>query len=208
MLGSVDAPEPGFRLGARWGVFARWAPGFVLAHAGGWCASEPGFRPGALGTRPATTRTTLTARRFRPGARWGVVPRWHPPNGKPIGNPPLDTHIIWLYYLAVASGPGGFLSVVRSSERLRWQHSPGIPRGGGAHGHPGMPGRRPRGAWQNCSPFAEYSPQKFIGGLSRTVMDGGRTLRHLSAAVWAAGGGCCVRTLRPAAVCARFVAVR
>ena len=44
----------------------------------------------------------------------------------------------------------------------------------------------PLAAWPNCGPCAEYSPPKFIGGLSLTVMDGRQTLRHPSAAAWAA----------------------
>ena len=63
------------------------------------------------------------------------------------------------HYLAVAPGPGSFLSVVRSGERPRWQHPPG-PRGAGADGHPGTPDRRPLGAWPNCRPCAECSPPK------------------------------------------------
>ena len=50
----------------------------------------------------------------------------------------------------------------------------------------------PLAAWPNCGPCAEYSPPKFIGGLSLTVMDGRQTLRHPSAAAWAA----CRRPLR------------
>lgn len=73
------------------------------------------------------------------------------------------------HYLAVAPGPGSFLSVVRSGERPRWQHPPG-PRGAGARGHPGTPDRRPLGAWPSCRPCAECSPPKFIDGLSQTVM--------------------------------------
>ena len=102
---------------------------------------------------------------FHPGVRWGVVPRWCPPIGRRIGSPSLRH----LHYPAVVSGPGSFLSVVRSSERPRRQHLPGPSRGRG-RGHPGMPDRRPLAAWPNCRPCAGYSPLKFIGGLSQTAM--------------------------------------
>lgn len=38
---------------------------------------------------------------FRPGVRWGVVPRWCPPIGRRIGSPSLRH----LHYPAVAPGP-------------------------------------------------------------------------------------------------------
>ena len=125
---------------------------------------------------------------FRPGVRWGVVPRWCPPIGRRIGSPSLRH----LHYPAVAPGPAvsyqsfGAASVLGGSTPSRG------PRGAGAHGYPGTSDRRLFGAWPNCRPCAECSPPKFIGGLSLTVMDGGRTLRHPSAAAWAA----CRRPLR------------
>ena len=47
------------------------------------------------------------------------------------------------HYLAVAPAPGSFLSVVRSGERLRWQHPPGPLRGRG---------RRPSGGARSAAP--------------------------------------------------------
>ena len=71
MVGSVDAPEPGFRPGARWGPGTR--RGFrralgALACAGGlWRAGGPGMRwgPGA--------RWRVLARAGGSGMRWGLV---------------------------------------------------------------------------------------------------------------------------------------
>lgn len=74
------------------------------------------------------------------------------------------------HYLAVAPAPGSFLSVVRSGERLRWQHPPRALFGVGADGHPEAPDRRPLGACPYRRRCAECSPLKFIGGLSQTVM--------------------------------------
>ena len=73
------------------------------------------------------------------------------------------------HYLAVAPALGGFLSVARSGERLRWQHPPAL-FGAGADGHPKAPDRRPLGACPYRRRCAECSPLKFIGGLSQTVM--------------------------------------
>ena len=134
MLGSVDAPEPGFRPGARWG----WCHGGVLQSVG---------RSEILLSTPTLPGFGLRARR---------------------------------------------LPVSRSEQRASSAATSPGPREAGAHGYPGTPDRRPLGAWPNCRPCAEYSPPKFIGGLSLTVMDGGRTLRHPSAAAWAA----CRRPLR------------
>lgn len=94
-----------------------------------------------------------------------MVPWWYPPIGKPIGSPsPRHPH-----YLAVAPALGGFLSVVRSGERLRWQH-PSALFGAGADGHPEAPDRRPLGACSYRRQCAECSPPRFIGGLPQTVM--------------------------------------
>lgn len=73
------------------------------------------------------------------------------------------------HYLAVAPAPGSFLSVVRSGERLRWQHPPAL-FGAGADGHPEAPDRRLLGACPYRRQCAECSSPKFIGGLSWTVM--------------------------------------
>ena len=73
------------------------------------------------------------------------------------------------HYLAVAPAPGSFLSVVRSGERLRWQHPRGL-FGAGADGHPEAPDRRPLGACPYRRQCAECSPPKFIDGVSQTVM--------------------------------------
>ena len=134
MLGSVDAPEPGFRPSVRWGCH-----GGILQTVG---RSE---------TLPSTP------------------------------------HITWLW----SPGPAASCQSFGSASVLGGNTSPG-PRGAGAEGHPGMLDRRPLAAWPNCGPCAEYSPPKFIGGLALTVMDGGRILRHPSAAAWAA----CRRPLR------------
>ena len=82
MFGSVNAPEPGFRLGVRWG-------GATVVSSRRWADRKPFFR--------------------------------HP------------------HYLAVVSGLGGFLSVVRSSERPRLQHLPGPSRGRGQRAIRGCP---------------------------------------------------------------------
>ena len=57
MVGSVDAPEPGFRPGARWGVLARAG---VLARVGG---------SGALG---GLARSGAWRALVGPGACWGL----------------------------------------------------------------------------------------------------------------------------------------
>ena len=111
----------------------------------------------------------------------GGVPRWHPPDGRPIGNPALDTHITWLW----SPGPAASCQSFGAASVLGGNTSPG-PRGAGAEGHPGPPIGRPLGAWPNCRPCGEYSPPKFIGGLSLTVTDGGRTLRRPSTPACAA----------------------
>ena len=72
--------------------------------------------------------------------------------------------------LVVAPAPGSFLSVVRSGERLRWQHPPRGLFGVGADGHPEAPDRRPLGACPYRRQCAECSPPKPIGGLPQTVM--------------------------------------
>ena len=84
MVGSVDAPEPGFRPGARWGPGTR--RGFrhalgALACAGGlWRAGGPGMRwgPGArwrvLAHAGALACVGGSGMRWRALARWGA---WH-----------------------------------------------------------------------------------------------------------------------------------
>ena len=114
-------------------------------------------------------RLTLRSPVFVLACAGGVVPRWCPPIGRRIGSPSLRH----LHYPAVAPGPAvsyqsfGAASVLGGSTPSRG------PRGAGAHGYPGTPDRRPLGAWPNCRPCAEWSPPKFIDGLSQTVMGRG-----------------------------------
>ena len=101
---------------------------------------------------------------FRPGVRWGVVPRCCSPIGRPIGSPPFDTRITRPWSRARQ------FPISRSERRASSAATPPGPREAGAHGYPGTPNRRPLGAWPNCRPCAECSPPKFIDGLSQTVM--------------------------------------
>ena len=52
------------------------------------------------------------------------------------------------HYLAVAPGPGSFLSVVRSGERPRWQHPPRALEGQGRTAIRGRPIGGPSGLGQ------------------------------------------------------------
>ena len=101
---------------------------------------------------------------FRPGVRWGVVPRCCSPIGRPIGSPPFDTRITRPWSRARQ------FPISRSERRASSAATPPGPREAGAHGYPGTPNRRPLGAWPNCRPCAECSPPKFIGGLYQTAM--------------------------------------
>ena len=93
------------------------------------------------------------------------MPRWRPPIGRPIGSPPLDTHITWPWppgpavsyqSSGAASAPGG--------------NTPRALYGAGADGHPEAPDRRPLGACPYRRQCAECSPSKFIDSLFQTVM--------------------------------------
>ena len=64
MLGSVNAPEPGFRPGARWGL---WRAG-VLARVGG-----SGMRGGLVRVGGSGRRWRALARVGGSGMRWGLV---------------------------------------------------------------------------------------------------------------------------------------
>ena len=102
---------------------------------------------------------------FRPGVRWGVVPRCCSPIGRPIGSPPFDTRITRPWSRARQ------FPISRSERRASSAATPpGGPRGAGAHGYPGPPIGRPLGAWLNCRPCAQCLPPKFIGGSSQTAM--------------------------------------
>ncbi len=70
---------------------------------------------------------------FRPSVRWGVVPRWCSPIGKPIESPPFDARITRPWPRARQ-----FPIVVRSGERPRRQH----PRAFEGQGHMAIRGRR------------------------------------------------------------------
>ena len=56
MLGSVNAPEPGFRPGARWGL---WRASGVPACAGAWCALAGSGACWGLGFPWRLTRSRL-----------------------------------------------------------------------------------------------------------------------------------------------------
>ena len=68
---------------------------------------------------------------------------------------------------AVAPVPGSFLSIVRSGERLRWQHPPRALFGAGADGHPEASDRRPLGACPHRRQCAECSPPKLLAACLR-----------------------------------------
>ena len=100
------------------------------------------------------------------------------------------------HYLAVAPAPGSFLSVVRSGERLRWQH-PRALFGAGADGHPKAPDRRPLGACPYRRQCAECLPPRFISGLSQTVMGADVFLDRLRGAAPGSSGTDSLLTDRP-----------
>lgn len=70
MVGSADAPEPGFRPGARWGArLVRTWP----------AANPPGFRPGTRGALARAGGLACAGGLWRaggPGMRWGPGARW------------------------------------------------------------------------------------------------------------------------------------
>ena len=84
MLGSVDALEPGFRPGARWGLGSPEHGGrrthqvFVPARAGGvWRAGGSGMRWWGL-ARSGARRALGVWRMLGALARWGSGVRWGP----------------------------------------------------------------------------------------------------------------------------------
>ena len=97
---------------------------------------------------------------FRPGVRWGVVPRCCSPIGRPIGSPPFDTRITRPWSRARQ------FPISRSERRASSAATPPGPRGAGAEGHPGMLDRRPpRGLaelWAMCRILATEVHRRLI----------------------------------------------
>ena len=106
---------------------------------------------------------------FRPGVRWGVVPRCCSPIGRPIGSPPFDTRITRPWSRARQ------FPISRSERRASSAATPPGPRGAGAEGHPGMLDRRPpRGLaelWAMCRILATEVHRRLISDCNGRQID-------------------------------------
>ena len=135
---------------------------------------------------------------FRPGARWGVVPRWCPSIGRPIGSPPFDARITRLWPRARQ-----FPIVVRSGERPRRQH----PRAFEGQGHMAIRGRRSgvpsaHGQTVGHAPNARHrSRRRLISDCNgRDPRTGARPRYGVSALLWCRAPGSGRFSRRDAAV--------
>ena len=145
--------------------------------APGYCAQSPSMAFSLLGTgllaRSSPSRVTTHAQcadfptsspmTISGLSRWchgGILQ-----SVRPIGSPPLDTHITWPWRPRPAVSYQSFGAASASGG-----NTPRALFGAGADGHPEAPDRRPLGACPYRRQCAECSPPKFIGGLSWTVM--------------------------------------